>query len=378
MSAEYEIVKYRPELKEQVVELQKELWSSDTGLNRLFLEWKYENNPYRREPLIYLALHRGQAVGMRGFHGAKLEVGTPSRAFPILVAGDALIAAGHRDHSLVTRILKAAYADLGRSDSTYLFSLGASSRINVLGLLTSGWKSVGPLGPVGRVTARVMRSQKVRRVMARLPLLWKYQDAAFLMSADERYPFRHLDAAAGRPARGSMTIEGGPRVDAMADLVERLGHDGRVRHVRDREYLRWRFQNPFSEYRFLYCGEARLQGYLVLNRKNSPLADGTRVHIADLVASDDHVRAELLATAITAGRFPELVTWTSSLSDEELRLLKKLGFAPVDPEVTSRGCPCILVRALRDDLPETEWALGGRPLLDAKSWDWRLLYSMRG
>ena len=41
MTAEYEIVKYRPELKEQVVELQKELWSSDASRNRRFLEWKY-------------------------------------------------------------------------------------------------------------------------------------------------------------------------------------------------------------------------------------------------------------------------------------------------------------------------------------------------
>jgi len=381
MSAEYEIVKYRPELKEQVVELQKELWSSDASRNRRFLEWKYEKNPYFREPLIYVALHRGQAIGMRGFHGVKLEAGTPSRAFPVLAAGDALIAPAHRDRGLVTQILKTAYADLAESDSRYLFSLGASSRVNVLGLLTSGWKSVGPLRPMGQVTTKAMRRQQVRRAITRLPFVWRYHDARFLFSADERQPFRHLDAATPgrRPGEGSpVTIERRPRLDAMAELVERLGHDGRVRHVRDSEYLGWRFQNPFSEYRFLYWGEARLEGYLVLNRRTSDLENWTRVHIADLEASDARIRSELLSAAVTAGRFPELVTWTASLSEEEIQLLKHLGFAPVDAEVTTRGCPCVLVRPLRDDLPETEWVLGDRPLLDTKNWDWRVLYSMRG
>jgi len=316
---------------------------------------------------------------MRGFHGARLEVGTPSRAFTILVAGDALVAAGHRDHGLVTRILKTAYADLAQSDSRYLFSLGASSRINVLGLLTSGWKSAGPLRPIGRITAKVARTQQLRGVMSRLPVLWRYQEARFLLSADEQRPFRHLDdAIPARRGGAAVSIDREPRPDAMAELVERLGHDGRVRHVRDREYLHWRFQNPFSEYRFLYWGETRLEGYLVLNRKTSHLVAGTRVYIADLEASDPQVRSELLSVAVRAGRFPELVTWATSHTEGDMPLLQKFGFVPVDPEVTSRGCPCVLVRALREDLPESEWVLGDRPLLDTKSWDWRLLYSMRG
>jgi hypothetical protein len=175
-----------------------------------------------------------------------------------------------------------------------------------------------------------------------------------------------------------VVIERQPRLHAMAELVGRLGHDGRIRHIRDSEYLRWRFQNPFSEYRFLYVGEERLKGYLVLNRKTSDLADSSRVYIADLAAIDDAIVAELLSTAVTAGRFPELVTWTASLSEGERRLAAKLGFEPVDVELTTRGCPCVLVRPLRDDLPEAQWTLGDRSLLDPQSWDWRVLYSMRG
>ena len=75
-------------------------------------------------------------------------------------------------------------------------------------------------------------------------------------------------------------------MDAMAELVERLGHDGRIRYRRDREYLDWRFRNPTSEYRFLYWEESRLEGYLVLSRRVSDLGAWYRVYIADLEATD--------------------------------------------------------------------------------------------
>jgi hypothetical protein len=46
----------------------------------------------------------------------------------------------------------------------------------------------------------------------------------------------------------------------MADLVRRLGHDGRLRHVRDERYLAWRYRNPLYEYRFLVRESDRLEG----------------------------------------------------------------------------------------------------------------------
>jgi hypothetical protein len=277
--------------------------------------------------------------------------------------------------------MKVADADLAGSGYAYLASLGGANRINTLGLLTLGWRSAGGLRPTGRVTMRARFGRNLHRVMARLPVLWRFSDGRFFASAAQRSPFRHLDALqSGRgPGKGlPITLARRPQVDAMVELVERLGHDGRVRYVRDREYLSWRFQNPISEYRFLYWQESRLEGYLVLSRRASDLGGWDRVYIADLEASDMRVRSELLAAAIRWGRFPELVTWTASLSDEECRLLGSQGFAPVDPEDTSRGCPCILLRPLRNDRPDTDWRLGTTRLLDIGNWDMRVLYSMRG
>jgi hypothetical protein len=51
---EYEIVKYCPEFKQQVLKLQTHLWSPDVTVNSAYLEWKYERNPYMKTPFIHL------------------------------------------------------------------------------------------------------------------------------------------------------------------------------------------------------------------------------------------------------------------------------------------------------------------------------------
>jgi hypothetical protein len=358
-----------------VADLQKELWSSDHRLNTQYLDWKYERTPDSRDSFIYLACHQGKPVGMRGFHAATLEAGTPTRALPVLIGGDALIATPHRNRGLVARIVKMAEKDLAQRGYPYFVSIGGANRVNMLGLLTLGWRSAGQVRPTGRITTRARAGQRLGRVLAGQRVLWRFNWTRLLASADQRHPFRHLDAA---KTASPITLESSPRVDAMAELVERLGHDGRIRYRRDREYLDWRFRDPTKEYRFLYWEESRLEGYLVLSRRASDLGGWYRVYLADLEATDMKIRSALLSAAMTQGRFPELVTWTASLSDAEIQQLESCGFVPVDQVDTTRGCPCILVRPLGNHLPHEEWLLGGRQLLDIRNWDIRVLYSMRG
>ena len=45
----YEIVKYDSEYKNQLIGLQKLLWSPDVAVNAAYFEWKYERNPYSDE-----------------------------------------------------------------------------------------------------------------------------------------------------------------------------------------------------------------------------------------------------------------------------------------------------------------------------------------
>jgi len=381
VSEEYELVKYRPEHKAMVADLQRELLSSDSRLNTRYLEWKYERTPDPRDAFIYLAVHQGKPVGMRGFHEATLEAGTPTRAFSVLIAGDALISTAHRNRGLVSRIMRAAETDQAVSGYPYFVSIGGANRVNMFGLLSLGWRSAGHVQPVGRITVRARAGYWLSGALSRQRVLWRFDWRRLLASADQRDPFRHLDASRtdrGPGNRLPIAVESRPRLDAMAELVERLGHDGRIRYRRDRDYLDWRLRNPVNHYRFLYWDESRLEGYLVLSRRASDLGGWQRVYVADLEATDLRIRSALLSAALNRGRFPELVTWTASFSDAEVQMLEGLGFVPVDLVDTVRGCPGILVRPVQKGLPSEEWELGTRHLLDIENWDIRVLYSMRG
>ena len=124
---EYEIVRYQPEFHEGVLKLLEGLWSPSPALNAACLEWKHERNPYQREPLLYLALHQGRVVGMRGMCGAKWEAGVPRREFAIPCACDLVIAPDHRNRGLISKIMRFAFDDLKQRGTEYVFNLSAGS-----------------------------------------------------------------------------------------------------------------------------------------------------------------------------------------------------------------------------------------------------------
>lgn len=274
MSGACEIIRYRPEYKDAVAQLQTALWSPDPAANRRYFEWKYEANPWSVEPRIYLALRDGRLVGMRGCYESRWEVGSPAQMVSVPLADDFVVAIGDRKRGVASQILRAAIADLADSGIDYVFSLSAGM-VTMMGSLALGWKSAGRVDPL--VRREPSAAPRVRERISRMPVLWRWANAPILRSAAERRPFRALDTASSREP--SLAIAREPRPEAMAELVAELGHDGRLRHVRSREYLAWRFVNPMHDYRFLYATRGgRLAGYLVLRARDEPPADGARLH----------------------------------------------------------------------------------------------------
>ena len=70
----YHFTRYQPKYREEIIQLQTALWSPDLALNSAYLAWKYDQNPYLNQPLIYLALQNERVVGMRGLNGAQWEI----------------------------------------------------------------------------------------------------------------------------------------------------------------------------------------------------------------------------------------------------------------------------------------------------------------
>jgi len=166
------------------------------------------------------------------------------------------------------------------------------------------------------------------------------------------------------------------RADEMAALIARLPWDGRIRHVRDRDYLAWRYRNPLHEYRFLFWDEGGLQGYLVLQRYLSTIADQGCVNIADWEAVDERVRASLLRTALQWGGFERVHTWMAGIGEPARALLREHGFEPVESANLAQRSSGLLVRRLAPAPAGEPWSLGSRDLLNIADWDLRMVYSM--
>jgi GNAT superfamily N-acetyltransferase len=356
----YEIVAFRREFMRPAAEVQTFMLGPDVVANLAYLEWKYHRNPYVSEPLIYLALHEGIVVGMRGMFGAKWQLGQPSQTFLAPCAGDLVIAPDHRNRGLVAKIMEKAVDDLADRGYQYAFSLGASLATQ-MGSLMTGWRSVGPLETAYRGTAR--RKDQL---------------------ADAGQAFSLLDENSGsayRTAKGHLVVEKRPRPDVMSELIERIGTDGRIQHVRDREYFAWRFENPRSMYRFLFWFGSRLEGYLILQKwlyRKRP----TPVRIVDWEASSAAVRADLLEAAIRWGKFDELSIWWGGFPAGTKVLLQDAGFKAREVARTVGHAyrakverRVLLLRSVGEGANEACGAISESQLSDIKSWDLRMIYS---
>jgi GNAT superfamily N-acetyltransferase len=339
----YEIVKYRAEFRGEVIELQKILFSLDIAVNSAYFAWKYERNPYLEEPLIYLALYEGKVVGMRGIFGAKWE-NSRGQSWLGVCATDLSIAPEHRKRGLFTQIMRLALDDLAQLGHTYVFNLSAN-KTTYFSSLATGWHGVGSVQP----------------------MLW----------TKTGNPWHSLDRNGKLlpPAASPyVKLEYSPRPEAMADLVELIGSDGRIRHLRDQQYFAWRYQNPLSKYRFLYWEASRLRGYLVL--RASIHAYNADIEIVDWEAADEQVRADLLHAAIEWGAFDNITIWSSTLPVEAKTLLESKGFRLLQQtDGFGQSFPTILVRPVRDELLKKDWVSGGLRLLDSHNWDLRMIYS---
>ena len=353
----YEIIKYSPEFKSQVLELQTHLWGPDLALNAVYMEWKYERNPYMDIPLIYLALYKGQVVSMRGIYGAKWQISSPCQTFLIPCAGDTVTAHDHRKRGLFKKITMAAIKDLINMGYKYVFNLSAG-KIVFLGSLSMGWCSVGPY-------------QKMY-LPNRYQVLRYYSRRFFRSSKEKQHPFYFIDKMGVHGRR--VFLEKTPRPESMAELVKRTGSDGRIRHIKDKQYFTWRFQNPLSVYRFLFWEDASLEGYLVI--QTSVNRNRISVNIVDWEAANTQVRTDLLRAAIHLSKFPELTIWLATLPDEAKALLQDTGFKLLDKERSIGPYrPSVLVRPVHQELLTTDWVLANRKLLDLTNWDLRMIYS---
>jgi hypothetical protein len=378
----YEIVRYESKFKEQVIGLQTNLWSPSSTLNNAYFEWKYERNPYLAEPLIYLATHDDEVVGMRGFFGNQWEIGFPPQTFSVLYADDAVVAPDHRKGGLIHKIMTAAFKDLASREYQYVFNLSAGPVIFHQSL-SMGWRSVGYMQLMRWRPWMVTFQEGLNRVSRRLPSVFGRLDTVILRWLEKR---RRSLADIGLDESTHfckklpwISFEDRPRCTAMAELVERIGSRHKIRHIRDQEYFEWRFQNPLSRYRFLFHDKTGLNGYLVLQEYTSEFSGNEVLNVVDWEGTSVTVKAELLQAALSFAVNRSLIIWSATLPPEMTAVLCAKGYKMVSQwQGTAQQVPALIVRPIRDENLEDDWLFADRQLLDLSNWELRMLYSMLG
>lgn len=347
----YEMVRYEPGRRESVLQLQTLLWGDDRATNAAYLEWKYFASPYRDTARIYLALYEGKAVGMRGFFGCRWEAGTPTHAFSAPCAGDLVVVPEHRGRGVFTRLMDHALTDLAGEGAAYVFNLSSGTATR-LGSLALGWRGLGPL-------ATLKRDRPSR--------IWSFAKRTSFAGFD-----RTLRQTKGQIKRG-VVASLAPDAAAMAQLVTRLGHDGRIRHVRDESYFDWRFRNPRAQYRFLYRMNDGLDAYLVLQTRVG--APGWPATIVDFESTTTAGASELLTAAVEMTQRAPLRVWSCALPQDSRQMLFRLGFVEHQVESIAESFPTVLLRPTANEVPALPWLMYERDLLNAADWDLRQLYS---
>lgn len=374
---DYRIVEYERGVKRAVAAFQVGLWGRDQATNERYLEWKYELNPFGAGSRIYLAFCGDELVGMRGFYGSLWEAGQPTERFPMLVADDLLVHEGHRNTGLFNHLMHFAVHDLARAGHRHLLNLTANEA-NLAGSLSTGWRAVKRIHSLHRESATRKFWRGLRHAVARSPVAWRWADSDLLYASSEREAFARLDRyAAPTDSGGGLRIEArtDAPVDEMAALVAALPHDGRIRHVRTAEYLRWRFANPFADYRFVLARDRHgaLAAYAVLHRHAHA---GWVIAISDLEARDVTTASALLQNLLRRGQPAEILAWRGALPNGCEAAVVRQGFSDAAATIPEgRANRRILVKFTGEE-PESS-ALGDR-LLDESGWDIRMLYSMRG
>lgn len=365
MSQAYTIRRAGTEHLEQLVALQQYLWGGGACRNRAYFRWKYLQDLYRDAPLIFVARQGGRIVGMRGFGGSGWEMGLPSESSSAPVTDDLVIHPEHRNRGLFSELMGAAFEYLAGRGHPFVLSLSANP-VTVVAQLGAGFRRVTDIEPVAwkptsvSLDARLRRWLKHRFSVKRAPTL----------SELDRWQHRRLGEN-GFPLRWSSS----PRPEAMAELVERIGWDGRIRHRRDRRFFEWRFANPFHTYRFLFWEAGRLEGYLVLRWT---MWEPSRAAIVDWEAIDGQVFSDLLQAAMATGSYEKLTAWRGALPSRAADGLHEAGFHPEKRQGAARYCPCVMVRALGDEHSKDILEIAGRSLLRPADWDMRMLYTMQG
>jgi len=350
---EYDIIRYRSELASEVTELLSDFWGGDPEVNRAYLRWKYEDNPYTDRPLAFVAVHGGKVKGFRGYFALRWHIPQTDFRIVVLSPGDTFVHPDHRRTGLSVAMGKTAMKAYEREYKVFL-NLSATES-SVPGYLKMGFVPLVPKIYLNQYTFRGL----MRFVLARKTQSWAPQREIRLGEF------------------GSVVVSDQPRPEEMAQIVSRQQWDRpRLAPFKDEVFFQWRFNNKLKKYMFYYCSkEHTTAAYMVV--RLSP--NGHRGYIIDEAFCDERAMESMLRVALEHKHFDVFSIYDLRLDKDIVQSLKGLGFRAGGLmrlfEKRTRGEWPLLVRPVKQEYSEDDWFVKGMDVRQAENWHIREICS---
>lgn len=259
-----------------------------------YFKWRYEHRPCQRKAIIVWGIDsedRKVAAASIIPHDFYVLDGV----YPVGLLGDISVAPEYRGHGIATRMLQFLRQDpeLQALRACLVLPNDEATR----SLERAGWRHATSI-------ARLVKIVDVGpRWQARFGGRWPVTGISRAINLLSRF----ISMEGWHPPRGPYrAVETGAFDHGFDDLWDEIPKHGRILALRDRSYLRWRYQeHPTARYRKIELRhEERLRGYIVFH-----VADNVVV-VDDFLAADAtagswlikeflaHVRRERLAADI--------------------------------------------------------------------------------
>ncbi|MFZ2630630.1 MAG: hypothetical protein WA081_08520 [Desulfosalsimonadaceae bacterium] len=345
-SETYEIVHFRPDLRDGVLKVLAHLWGNDLENNRSYFDWKYSLNPYVEKVLGIVALHENKVVGFRGYFATRWKLSEPDKEVVILCPGDTCVDPKHRRKNLSMLMGKLAMEDYAQSYPVF-FNFSSNNQ-STPGYLKMGFAPLASKGYLNHYT------------------LWGL--IRYIRSSGQKG--KEAGIAIPMGDFGDIEVSRYPKPAQMAGLVSGQVPSGRrIVPDQDENFFQWRFNNQRKKYVFYYCKKGNgISGYMVVR----VLPKNKRGLIIDYAAQDDISAAKLVSFPIRNRHFNVLSISAYSVTDSMAAVVKNFKFKSQNIlrtiEKKIEGEWPLLVRPVKKDPKEQDFFIGGVDIRNFLNW----------
>lgn len=375
-----EILRYSDDFEnhiDQIARLKTINWGLDFDVFRSYVKWNYIDRPHSKPPIIYFVRVGGEIVAMRGAYETTWQLKSASAQFIAWCSADILILEKFRKRGIYGELADFVMEDLAKTGVQYLFSFNATP-LNTLISLSRGWKSMGEIKIIKKqfqtVGSRAVALAKklaapyagkiLKKTLMNKILKKRMRDNTERMDMLYRNPRTHLPP--------HIVLDNKPRPEEMAHLVNSTCPGNKITLVRDESFFRWRYSNPLSKYLFLYRYDDGLKGYLVLQSHLYSMEPGGVHNILELEAAVPSIRIELLNALMSLMDSGSISIWATMLDRESRDFLISKGFEEEAINSVNEPRRTMLLRPLGGQ--SDTMGFQGLNLLDANSWDFKMIY----